>query len=355
MKNGLADLAQQYGNALGDFLARFDEDARLRAYELGRQAMNEDAGILDVVTIHHLALDAFLRHASNAMVKIWLARAAEFLGECLAPFEMSQRGYREANKELRRLNGALMHKNEEVARANTELEAFSYSVAHDLRAPLRSINGFSRILLRDHAAQLDEQGLENLRLVCASADRMAQLIDDLLNLSRFSRAEMRRRPLDMAAMASRIMDDIRRDNPGRTFDFVVADPLPPAEGDPGLIEAVLQNLLGNASKYTRYRDVAHIEFGWLPEPSAYFVRDNGAGFDMAYADKLFQVFHRLHSAAEFEGTGVGLAIVRRIIDRHGGRIWVEAEKDRGASFYFTLPPESAEAALGRSGMWADGG
>lgn len=339
MKTGLAALAEQYGTALGDFLARFDEGARLRAYDLGRRALNEDAGILDIVTIHHLALDTFLRHASSAMTKIWLARAAEFLGECLAPFEMSQRGYREANNELRRLNSILLQKNDEIARANQELEAFSYSVAHDLRAPLRSIDGFSRILLRDHAGRLDEQGLEHLRLVCASAQRMAQLIEDLLNLSRFSRAEVHRRQLDLAAMARDVMQRVRQDEPERRLDFVVADPVPPAQGDPSLLEAVFQNLLGNAWKYTRRCELARIEFGWAPAPAAYFVRDNGAGFDMAYADKLFQVFHRLHSAAEFEGTGVGLAIVQRIIERHGGRIWAEARKDQGASFFFTLPAE----------------
>lgn len=337
-EGSLTVLAEKYGTALGDFLVRFDEEARLHAYELGRRAMNEDAGLLDIVTIHHLSLRTFLAHASNSsMTKTWLSRAAEFLGECLAPFEMSQRGYREANNELRRLIGALEQKNDEVSRANRELEAFSYSVAHDLRAPLRAIDGFSSILLRDHTAELDEAGLEHLRLVRSSAQRMAQLIDDLLNLSRFSRAEVHRLTFDLGSLARDVMQRIRQEDPERPFEFVVEDGIPPVDADPGLLDAVLQNLLGNAWKYTRRCEKAHVEFGWDPAEGAYFVRDNGAGFDMAYANKLFQVFHRLHSAAEFEGTGVGLAIVQRIVERHGGRIWVDARKDQGATFFFTIP------------------
>lgn len=341
---GLAALAEQYGLALGDFLARFDEGARLHAYELGRRALIEDAGILDLVTIHHHALEAFLSVAEGSMAKIWLARAAEFLGECLAPFEMSQRGYREANSELRRMNLTLQEKIEEAARANRELEAFSYSVAHDLRAPLRSIDGFSGILMRDHANQLDAGGQEYLRLVHTSAKRMGQLIDDLLNLSRFARAELHCRPLDLAALVGEVVQRLRREQPERQVDFRVEGDLPAAYGDPGLVDAVLQNLLDNAWKYTRRCPLARIEFGWSGEKRAYFVRDNGAGFDMAYAGKLFQVFHRLHSLAQFEGTGVGLAIVRRIVERHGGRIWAEAQPDRGASFYFTLAAEHGAPA-----------
>lgn len=354
-KGGLAALAEQYGLALGDFLAHFDEGARLHAYELGRQALIEDIGILDLVTIHHHALEAFLSVAEAGMGRIWLARAAEFLGECLAPFEMSQRGYREANGELRRMNLALQEKNEEAARANRELEAFSYSVAHDLRAPLRSIDGFSAILLRDHGGMLDAAGQEYLRLVHASAQRMGQLIDDLLNLSRFARAELHCRPLDLGRMASEVVQRLRQEEPERWVDFRIGASLPPALGDPGLVDAVLQNLIGNAWKYTRQRQPAEIEFGWSPPARAYYLRDNGAGFDMAYAGKLFQVFHRLHSLAQFEGTGVGLAIVRRIVERHGGRIWAEALPERGATFYFTLAadgerPAAADAARAGSAL-----
>lgn len=336
----LTALAEEYGLALDSFLARDDEDARLHAYELGRRALMDEIGLLDIVAIHHLALRGVLGKSCTSSAKVWLARAAEFLGECLGPFEMSQRGYREANHELRRMNDILYAKNEEIARANRELEAFSYSVAHDLRAPLRTIDGFSRIVLRDQAERLDEEGREHLRLVHESVQRMGRLLEDMLQLSRYSRAEMHRRPLDLAAMARETIARLQSEEPERSLDFTVADTLP-ARGDASLIGAVLENLLGNAWKYTRRRPVAIIELGWSPREQAYFVRDNGTGFDMAYAGKLFKVFQRLHSAAEFEGTGVGLSIVQRIIERHGGRIWAEALPEQGATFFFTLPDEPA--------------
>ncbi|MGE5493209.1 MAG: sensor histidine kinase [Actinomycetota bacterium] len=337
---GLALLAQQYGKALGDFLVKFDESARLEAYELGRQALNEGVALLDVITIHHLTLNRFM--ADGRINQTWLSRASEFLGECLSPFEMSQRGYREANQGLRRMNDVLRQKNEEISRANRELEAFSYSVAHDLRAPLRSIDGFSRILLRDNADQLDDAGREYLRLVRESAQRMGQLLEDMLNLARYSRAEMHFQPVDLAALAREVMERVRQEDRNRKVDFIVPDTLV-AQGDPGLLTAVLENLLSNAWKYSRPRDVARIEFGWSPEHSAYFVRDNGVGFDMAYAGKLFKVFQRLHSVAQFEGTGVGLAIVERIVERHGGKVWAEAQVGQGSTFYFTLAAEQALA------------
>jgi light-regulated signal transduction histidine kinase (bacteriophytochrome) len=335
-EGGLELLSREYGKALGDFLVRFDETARLAAYELGRQALAEGVALLDVITIHHLALNSFIAHAHGKVNRVWLSRAGEFLGECLSPFEMSQRGYQEANQGLRRMNEVLREKNEEISRANRELEAFSYSVAHDLRAPLRSIDGFSRILLRDNAAQLDESGREYLSLVRESAQRMGHLLEDMLNLARYSRAELHLQPVDLAAMARETMGRIRQEQPERSVDFVVPDTLP-ARGDAGLLAAVLENLLANAWKYSRPRETARIEFGWSPQEDAYFVRDNGVGFDMAYAGKLFKVFQRLHSVAQFEGTGVGLAIVERIIDRHGGRVWADSHLDQGSTFFFTLP------------------
>lgn len=340
---GLALLSQQYSRALGDFLVRFDETARLEAYELGRQALNEGVALLDIVTIHHLALNAFIAHAHGRVSKTWLSRAGEFLGECLSPFEMSQRGYREANQGLRQMNEVLRQKNEEISRANRELEAFSYSVAHDLRAPLRSIDGFSRILLRDNIDQLDEAGREYLRLVRESAQRMGHLLEDMLNLARYSRAEMRFTTVDLAALARQVMGRLRQEQPDRAVEFIAPEALP-ARGDDGLLAAVLENLLANAWKYSQPREVARIEFGWSAEHNAYFVRDNGVGFDMAYVGKLFKVFQRLHSVAQFEGTGVGLAIVERIVERHGGRVWAEARVDEGATFYFTLTDRQVAAA-----------
>lgn len=246
-----------------------------------------------------------------------------------------------SQQENERINRALQ-------RANRELEAFSYSVAHDLRAPLRAIDGFSAILQRNHADQLDAEGCEHLRRVREGAQRMGQLIDDLLHLSRCSRADLHREQVDLAALARQIISGFRQSQPERQIEFVVPDTLP-AQGDSRLLAVLLENLLGNAWKYSRRRPDAHVEFGYDPQLSAYYIRDNGAGFDMAYAGKLFQVFQRLHTAAEFEGTGIGLAIVQRIVERHGGRVWAEGKVNEGATFHFTLPGKtpSAESSRGQ--------
>jgi light-regulated signal transduction histidine kinase (bacteriophytochrome) len=220
---------------------------------------------------------------------------------------------------------------------NRELEAFSYSVAHDLRAPLRSIDGFSQALLEDSADKLDEEGRRYLRFVRESAQQMAQLIDGLLTLSRVTRSEIARERADLSALARASIARLQRSQPDRRVDVVIREGLE-GEGDPQLLTVVLDNLVGNAWKFTGKRDEARIEFGASSNDRrpVYFVRDNGAGFDMTFADKLFGVFQRLHGAAEFEGTGVGLATVQRIVHRHGGRVWAEGEVNGGATFYFTL-------------------
>jgi PAS domain S-box-containing protein len=221
--------------------------------------------------------------------------------------------------------------------ANRELEAFSYSVAHDLQAPLRSINGFSQALLEDYPERLDEQGRTYLRHVSESAQQMARLIDDLLELSRVTRSELQRNRVNLSVLAREVIARLQRGEAERRVEAIVHDGLV-AEGDARLFAVILENLLGNAWKFTNKRPLARIEFGARPDdrPVTYFVRDNGAGFDMAYANKLFGVFQRLHSAREFEGTGIGLATVQRIVFRHGGRVWAEGEVDKGATFYFTL-------------------
>jgi len=221
--------------------------------------------------------------------------------------------------------------------ANAELEAFAYSVSHDLRAPLRSLDGFSQALLEDYADRLDAQGTDYLRRVRSGSQRMAQLIDDLLNLSRVTRAQMRVGSVDLSALAEGIATELQKSDPSRRVEFAIAPALL-AQADPGLLGVVLENLLGNAWKFTGKRLGARIEVGVTPHNGrpTYFVRDNGAGFDMTYADKLFGAFQRLHRSGEFEGTGIGLATVQRIIHRHGGRIWAEAAPDQGATFYFTL-------------------
>src|SRR5437870_2118046 len=239
--------------------------------------------------------------------------------------------------ELQERNESLRRNAAELLAANQELDAFAYSVSHDLRAPLRSIDGFSQILLEDYATQLDEAGQDSLRRVRGGTQRMGTLIDDLLKLARVTRTEIRAEAVDLSDMARDIAAELQRATPERQVEFAIAPQLK-ARGDPRLLRVVLDNLLRNSWKYTAKQARPRIEFGSVEENGgrAFMVRDNGAGFDMKYADKLFGVFQRLHSAAEFEGTGIGLATVRRIINRHGGRIWAEGAVDQGATFYFTL-------------------
>jgi signal transduction histidine kinase len=224
----------------------------------------------------------------------------------------------------------------ELENANRELDSFSYSVSHDLRAPLRAIDGFSRALLEDCAGSLDEKGRGYLQRIRAGTRRMAELIEDLLGLARISRGDLSRQPVDLSTIAARVAADLAGRHPNRAVDVVVEEGLT-AAADPRLVTVLLENLLGNAWKFSSRKDDPRVEVGRLDGAArAFYVRDNGAGFDMAYADKLFGPFQRLHSAAEFEGTGIGLATVQRIVRRHGGRVWAEAEVGRGATFYFTL-------------------
>jgi PAS domain S-box-containing protein len=245
------------------------------------------------------------------------------------------------NEDLRRNTTALLA-------ANQELDAFAYSVSHDLRAPLRSIDGFSQVLLEDYGKELDAAGQDALRRVRAATQRMGTLIDDLLKLSRITRGELRTDVVDLSALARAIVTELKKTAADRPVEVAIRPGLE-AQGDARLLRVALENLLGNSWKYTAKQPQARIEFTATEENGdrVFLVRDNGAGFDMKYADKLFGVFQRLHSGSEFEGTGVGLATVQRIINRHGGRIWAEAAVDKGATFYFTLSapaPRAAEAS-----------
>ncbi len=235
------------------------------------------------------------------------------------------------------LEQRVIERTAELKAANKELEAFSYSVSHDLRAPLRAIDGFSRALLEDHAEQLDDTGKNYLSRVCAASAHMANLIEDLLNLSRLSRSEMRSQTVNLSKLAGEIAEKLKEREPERTVKFTIEADVT-AMGDKRLLRIALQNLFDNAWKFTSKRINAEISFGQIRngEKTEYFVRDNGAGFDMAYADKLFGVFQRLHTTKEFEGTGIGLVTVQRIINRHGGLIRADAEIGEGAAFYFTL-------------------
>jgi PAS domain S-box-containing protein len=231
-------------------------------------------------------------------------------------------------------------------RKRAELDAFAYSVSHDLRAPLRSLAGFSEVLQEDYADALDEAGRGYLQRIEVNAARMARMIDDLLDLSRATRVELRRQEVDLTAVAHDVITELHDIDPLREIEVSVADGLT-AQGDPHLIRLVLRNLLGNAWKFTARRQPAVVQVAAAGTGGGVFaVRDNGAGFDMRYAAKLFDPFQRLHSSSDFEGTGIGLAIVHRIVQRHGGRIWAEGEPDRGAAFFFTLTTGEATDRVG---------
>jgi light-regulated signal transduction histidine kinase (bacteriophytochrome) len=225
----------------------------------------------------------------------------------------------------------------ELQAANRELEAFAYSVSHDLRAPLRSLDGFSRVLLERYDSVLDATGKRYLGHVRDAAQDMGQLIDAMLRLARTTQAPIQSERVDLGELAQSIVADLKRADPERRVAFTIGAGVL-VEGDRQLLRAVLENLLGNAWKFTRGRDESHIELGCVHEDgrAVYFVRDNGVGFDMQYASNLFGVFQRLHTTAEFEGIGIGLATVQRIIHRHGGQVWAEGKEGEGATVYFTL-------------------
>jgi PAS domain S-box-containing protein len=249
---------------------------------------------------------------------------------------------RDAEAEVRRLNADLETRVErrtaDLALANEDLEAFAYSVSHDLRAPLRALSGYAEALLEDYSDHLEETGRGYAERIQAASERMATLIDDLLQLARVSRSQMHIRPVDLSAEVAAVVGELQSADPGRRIRISIQEGVR-ATADRGLIRTVVQNLVENAWKFTARREDATIEFGSMPAEDAEiccFVRDNGAGFDPAYAAKLFQPFQRLHADTDFAGTGIGLASVRRIIERHGGRIWAQGAVDAGATFYFTL-------------------
>ena len=294
------------------------EAALAHAYEASRSAAAGDIGVVEVATLWGRALRDELGDSAPPTEMLQL------LVEMLSPFEMTHRGFRDANARL--------------AAANRELEAFAYSVSHDLRAPLRTISAFTQAVQDDLEHALDERSRDHLRRVIGAAARMSDLIDALLELSRISRTPIARHPVDLGAIASAIVDDLRRRDPARTVAVTIAPDLV-VHGDGRLVRVLLDNLIGNAWKFTAKTAEARIEIGagLVADESVLFVRDNGVGFDMAYADRLFAPFHRLHASSEFAGTGIGLATARRIVERHGGRIWAIGELGRGATIYFTIP------------------
>jgi len=258
----------------------------------------------------------------------------ETFNQMLAQIEEREAELQAARAEL---ENRVVERTAELAASNRELEAFSYSVSHDLRAPLRQVHGFSKVVAEQYGPQLDAQGQHYLGRIEQGASHMGRLIDDLLNLSRLGRRELKRQPTSLTHLVEEVRDEMETEIDGRKVVWRIQS-LPPADCDPGLMKQVFANLLANSLKYTRPCERAVIEVGRraVNGEQAIFVRDNGVGFNMKYADKLFGVFQRLHRSDEFEGTGVGLATVQRIIQKHGGRIWAEAEEGRGATFSFTL-------------------
>ena len=254
-----------------------------------------------------------------------------------------------AEQELEALNRELeervAQRTAQLEAVNRELEAFAYTVSHDLRAPLRAMSGFAKALLEDAADRLDDTGRDYARRIANAADRLGKLIDDILELSRLSRAEMHITTVDLSQLARSILEEMRQAEPSRQVEVVVQPGLE-AQGDPGLLRVALENLLGNAWKFTSHHPRARIEFGAteVRGRTAFYVRDDGAGFDPKYAHRLFGVFERLHDPDQFPGTGVGLASVKRVVSRHGGEVWAEGEVERGATFYFTLPGARCHAS-----------
>ncbi|MCL4474187.1 MAG: PAS domain S-box protein [Actinobacteria bacterium] len=255
--------------------------------------------------------------------------------EAVASMDQDITELKQAEKQKRRVA--------EVESANRELEAFSYSVSHDLRAPLRAIGGFSQIIVEDYRDRLDDEGKRLLDVVSDNARKMGELINDILELSRLSRQQLMPSEIDMKNLAQSTFEELRAAAPERKIVFKVENP-PPACSDRVLIQQVMSNLLANAIKFTGNKETAFIEVGGNREKSecTYYVRDNGAGFDMQFADKLFGIFQRLHSEEEFKGTGIGLSIVQRIVHRHGGRVWAKGRVGEGATFYFSLPLERGQ-------------
>jgi light-regulated signal transduction histidine kinase (bacteriophytochrome) len=281
----------------------------------------------------------------------FVSQIADHLGvalkhaELMAELQTEVQERQQAEQAVQALNQGLQRAIVEMKAVNKELEAFSYSVSHDLRAPLRSIDGFSQALLEDCQDQLDATGQDYLRRIRAATQRMGHLIDDLLNLSRVTRSDMHLESVDLSRLASNICTELQESQKERQVEFVIQSGLT-TEGDVRLLQLLLENLLNNAWKFTSKHALARIEFGANNSESGiptYFVRDDGAGFDMAYSGKLFAPFQRLHSIHEFPGNGIGLATVQRIVHRHGGSVWAEADVNRGATFYFTLALEEPTA------------
>ena len=328
-----------YGYTREEFLTMTAEDVRLpEDRDLFRDFLRRESGSVIRGAFRHVKKGGEpIDIEGVAHLVVWRGRAARLV--LLNDVTERKRTQQELERLNRELEDRVRSRTGQLEAANKELEAFSYSVSHDLRAPVRHIDGFVKLLEREQPPASDKAA-HYLRTIASSSRRMAALIDDLLALSRTGRAPLEMRTVQLSALVEEVIVDLRPDVARRRIEWRVA-PLPAVRGDPSLLRVVLQNLLDNAVKYTKLQPKATVEVGMLrldDGDTAVFVRDNGVGFDMRYYDRLFGVFQRLHRPDEFEGTGIGLATARRVVHRHGGRIWGEGEPGRGACFYFTVEP-----------------
>ncbi|MDP4028479.1 MAG: MASE3 domain-containing protein [Gallionella sp.] len=349
IREGVHVVRQDIGNETD--CEQWQDEAAMRGYRsAGMFPIRETGVVTGTINVYSADEHFFTQDIIELMLE--LAADVSFALDVFA--EKKRRGQAEA--EIRQLNIHLerrvAERTHQLELVNKELEAFCYSVSHDLRAPLRSIDGFSQVLLKKYQGQLDATGKDYLNRVRRSSQHMGQLIDDMLQLSQVTRGPLKRDRVDLSAIAEQVVEELCKAQPGRQVRFILQQGMA-VHGDAGLLRIAMDNLLGNAWKYSGKKAAAEIEFGAQNRPSdhgeerAFFVRDNGAGFNMDYAQKLFGAFQRLHGASEFEGTGIGLATVQRIIHRHHGKVWAEGKEEHGATFYFTLPQrerESEEAA-----------
>ncbi len=337
-------LRSDYAEALWTFIATTSDDALARAHEIGTASLH--AGLdSSVVTMVHLAVLAAGESSNEISGETANERSSRFLAEALRPFSVARHRLEQMSEELAMMNDALVVRTRELEIANGEIEAFSYSISHDLRTSLQAVLGFAQTLAARHSQDLGPEALRCIELISKGAEGMNELVDDLLALAQAKRLPLECESIDLASLVREAIGELEPQLAASDADLVVNE-LPVVEADRVLLKRVFVNLISNAIKYSREaKPRARVEVGSSRrgEMHVLFVRDNGVGFDMCESERLFRAFERLHQSGEYEGTGVGLALVARIVDRHGGYVWAESEPGEGATFFFALPDAAAHA------------